>query len=238
MWVCPAFQRPERLAELALSWERCEPGRELYVRVWKDDPRKEEYFSYEWPTGWQLYESPAEWCGEALQEFYHLNPKAETYGFIGEDVVLRTPGGLGRLEAMAEPWYIAYPNDLLRRNRASAHICMGGKLATKLGWFSHPSFKHNYLDIVWYNVGLNTGTLRYMPDVIFDHQHPYREVVEMDDVYLKGMNTETEGLGQWMAYRDQQLAKDVVKVVAAIHREYEDNEEWEFQDGLVRSNIA
>ena len=32
-WICPTFQRPERLAELAISWDRHQHGKELFVRL-------------------------------------------------------------------------------------------------------------------------------------------------------------------------------------------------------------
>jgi len=238
-WICPTFQRPERLAELAVSWERHQPGKELYVRVWENDPRKEEYFSCEWPDGWELYESPAEWCGEALKEFWRMRPDEPFYGFIGDDCVLRTPGGLEILEQEAGDWFIAYPNDCLQRHRLSTHFCVGGKLTNVLGWWVPATFQHNYMDMPIFHVGLNAGLLRYCPQVIFQHKHFLLEDSERDATYQRiygEAGTEPEGLPEeigkraWNTYCEKSLKDDVTKVLRAVHTTFENYEQWDRED--------
>ena len=59
VWICPTFQRPHRLQELAESWDRMERGKELYVRLWSGDPKLKEYRAITWPKNWRFYVSDA-----------------------------------------------------------------------------------------------------------------------------------------------------------------------------------
>ena len=238
MWFCPTFQRPERLAALAVSWNKCAKKKPLAVRVWKDDPRLKDYFSISWPKGWDLYVSEAEYCIEAVNEFFEQHPGQGSYGFIGDDVVLRTPWGLDKLERLAEGKFLAYPNDLIQRNRLCTHFCMGGDLARVLGWVMPPQFKHGYTDLALFNIGINSGILRYAPEVIFDHQHIHVGKAEMDDTYERAeMHTEP-GRIAWEEYAKDELGKDVVKVLHFLHAGVEDPESWGYKDEFVRRNIA
>lgn len=239
MWICPTFQRPQRLAELAISWEKHAKGKELYVRVWESDPFKEEYLSTEWPEGWHLYTSSAEWCGEAIREFYTLNPNESCYGFIGDDIVLRTPDAIERLEQAAGDWYLAYPNDTIQRHRISTHFCIGGKLANTLGWIVPNTFRHNYMDVPIYYLAINTGLLRYCPDIIFHHKHFIRDRAEKDAtyerIYPNGATSPTgpiedEGKRAWDEYYAGPLRKDVKKVMGALKQEFEDEAAWNEED--------
>lgn len=238
-WLCPTLKRPERLAELAVSWVRHSPETELLVRVWKDDPKKDEYFSIEWPETWQLFESDKLGAGETLQEMWLMRPDAPFYGFIGDDIVLRTPAGLERLEAMAGDWFIAYPNDTLQRHRLCTHFCVGGRLTNVLGWLVPGGIQHGYMDVPLMNIGLNTGLLRYCPDVIFQHKHFLVEYSKFDEVYAEmydegGQLRESERVLDDRKRLEEYYAKhfkdDIVKVLKAVILNFEDPEQWDRED--------
>ena len=180
MWLCPTYQRPERLQDLAESWVKYESGR-LMVRVYEHDPRKEDYFKIQWPEGWLLYESPEKGAGEALNGLYIKYPDEKTYGFIGDDVVLKTP--LGLLEETAFPWYVAFPNDTIQGHRMPTHFCVGHKLAKVMGGIVPPMFKHNYMDIGLANIAAPFSLLRYCPEVVFQHNHFINNKAPLDDTY-------------------------------------------------------
>lgn len=239
-WICPTFQRPERLAELALSWEKCEPGKKLWVRVWEDDPRKDDYFKYEWPEGWVLYESAAEWAGEALNQYFDMQPNEPYYGFIGDDIVLRTPLGMSELEDEAGEWCIAYPNDMLQRHRLCTHFCIGGEFARTLGYIVPRTFAHHNIDLALMNIGRETGLIRYCPRVIFQHKHFLaRRDVERDATYRKvwgdvpleeiSKRNELFDSKVWTAWAHGEFSRDVGKLRRKM-LEYEKPEEWEAED--------
>lgn len=239
-WICPTFQRPHRLAELAASWERHEKGKPLWVRVWEKDPFKQEYFNTSWPEGWTLYESSTEWCGEALQEFWRMMPNEPFYGFIGDDCLLRTPRGLEILEQEAGDWFVAWPNDTIQRWRLSTHFCVGGKLTNTLGWWVPPQFRHHFLDMPIYHLAINTGLGRYCPQVIFEHRHFLTRRPELkDDTYRKVYPGEGEvpaGNGYeeaskvWDHYAEHLLRGDINRVLQRVHTEFEDLQAWRDED--------
>jgi len=209
------------------------------VRVWENDPRKDDYLKCEWPEGWELYESSAEWCGDALREFWRMQPDEPFYGFIGDDIVLRTPKGLEFLESQADDWFIAYPNDTLQRHRLATHFCVGGKLTNVLGWWVPATFSHNYMDMPIFHVGLNSGLLRYCPNVIFQHKHfllddsprdaTYQRIYGADGLEPTGEPVE-RGKKAWKDFCEKQLAGDVTKVLRAVHTAFEDPEQWDRED--------
>jgi len=248
-WICPTFQRPERLAELAASWERCEPGKELHVRIWDKDPRRADYFACDWPEGWKLYRSSAKGAGEALNEFYRLHPNEDSYGFIGDDIVLRTPGGLAILEETAKPWFVAYPDDVLQRHRIPTHFCMGGRLASTLTYIVPPMFKHNYMDAGLQNVVAPLNLLRYCPQVIFQHKHflvkeygiekddTYGIVYPTDETTPHGPN-EDEGKAALKMFEGAFHQRQVQRLYEALAKEYELWHEWEEEDVVVHCSTG
>lgn len=166
-----------------MSWDEKEPHSELYVRIWKDDPRRDDYFNIEWPDSWALYETDTKGAAETMNHAFDWQPNEPCYGFIGDDIVLRTKNGLKKLEQEAWRWFVAYPNDTLQRHRLMTHFCMGGELARFLGYIVPRQFKHHYMDVVVQNIVMNAGMLRYVPQVIFQHKHFLINAAERDDTY-------------------------------------------------------
>jgi hypothetical protein len=220
------------------------PGKKLHVRVWKDDPKKDEYFQTEWPKEFELYEGEYQGAGESLQEMWKMSPNEPSYGFIGDDIVIRTPGAIDHLEAEARDWFIAYPNDTFQRNRLPTHFCVGGKLTNVLGWMVPMGIRHGYMDLPLLNVGLNTGLLRYCPDVIFQHKHFLLGEAERDDTYAR-MYKENGELDDnpWVRadharleqYYAERIKGDIAKVIRALMREFENEEQWSREDAEAAS---
>lgn len=242
MWVCPTLGRPERLSELARSWERCQPHTKLAVKLWVGDPRLEDYAKHKWPKGWHFYRSEVKYLGPSLNEFFKTYPEEKSYGFIADDIVLRTKGGLELLESLAEPFFVVYPNDCLQRNRLCTHFCIGGDLVRELGWFTLPQMMHS-VDMPWWNLGRNTGLLRYEPRVVFQHKHFLTGQAERDSTYevtyKKDRNqpsTELHAqdhakLEAWCNGKHAPcLAKDVLHVMRLVTVGCEDWDEWDAQD--------
>ena len=242
MWVCPTLGRPERLAELARSWERCQPSTKLAVRLWEGDPRLDEYREMKWPKSWHFYRSEKKYLGPALNEFFAAYPDEETYGFIADDIVLRSPGGLELLESLAQPFFVVYPNDCLQRHKLCTHFCLGGDLVRELGWLALPMVRHS-VDLPWYNIARNTGLLRYEPRVIFQHKHFLVGSAEKDSTYgilYKGnvlapnselYEEDMNQLRRWLnAKEGQGLAQSVLKALRLVTVRSEDWEEWAEQD--------
>jgi len=243
VWFCPTLGRPKRLKQLAKSWERCEPNTPLHVRLYVHDTRMADYKAMRWPKNWFFYTSDKLRCGPALNEFYHdKNPTADSYGFIADDIVLRTKGGLGHLEALAEPYFIAYPNDTLQREKLCTHFCIGGALVRELGWFSLPGLQQS-IDMPWMYIGMHTSLLRYAPNVVFQHKHFLNDGAPKDAtysmVYAGNSTTPTADFIQQDTrflekYMEKQIFEDVVKIKKMLFVDTEDPQEWDEQDAADR----
>lgn len=155
----------------------------LSVRIWEQDRYREQYYRIDWPEDWVFYESGAEWCGEALHEYWENNKEEAFYGFIGDDIILER-GTLKELEDLAGDYYISYPNDTIHRQNLTTHFCVGGELCRLLGRWVLPELKHNYLDLPFTGLGHACGILRYAPGVIFRHKHFFLGA-ERDETYKK-----------------------------------------------------
>lgn len=181
------------------------------------DPRRDEYAEfYPWPKEWHFFTTPERWIAKIMNSWVALNPGADAYGFIADDIVLHTPGGLGKLEILANPWFIAYPNDMLQRHRLCTHFCIGHKLIEAAGWFVNPRFTHHFIDTTWWMIGINSGLLRYAPDVLFEHVHPLTGKVASDEVYAKTESMYGDSTEKWETYVKQQLKRDVFRVLEAL----------------------
>ena len=239
-WFCPTFQRPERLAELALSWERCQPETPLQVRVWEKDPRREDYFKYDWPETWHFTVTGAEWAGDALNQYYDWKSNEPFYGFIGDDIVLRTVHGLDALEQAAGKMFMAFPNDTVWRHQLATHFCLGGDTVRAMGFIIPRNFYHFHMDMALQHIMMNCGLMRYCPQVIFQHKHFLFGTAYRDDTYRKvygdipveeTVNMPVPGQKEW----DKWMASDAPqKIVMSLRQklvqQYERPQEWADQD--------
>jgi hypothetical protein len=95
------------------------------------------------------------------------------------------------------------------------------------------------MDMPIYHVGLNTGLLRYCPQVIFQHKHFLMEDAERDATYQRIYGVDgTEPMGEpeevgkkaWEQYCKRNIKDDVTKVLRAVHSTFEDYEQWDRED--------
>ena len=220
MWICPTFQRPDRLKKLAKSWEKHEPGKRLYVRIWDEDPEFDKYLSIKWPRGWRLYVSNAKGAGEALNDFYKRHPYFPYYGFIGDDIVLKTTKGLLALEKASSHWFVSYPNDTIQRHRLPTHFCVGNRLVRVMGGVVPPMFHHNYMDVGLAGIAEPMHLLRYCPEVIFQHNHYINGKAEIDATYLEALTGETVGKSALKEFNNG-YKKEVLSKLETEFRKYE-----------------
>jgi len=239
-WVCPTFGRPDRLEELARSWVKCQRQTRLYVRLWTGDPMYLEYKKRKWPKQLVFYDSDAKGCGEALNDFFQRHPDEPWYGWVADDIVLRTPGGCELLQGLAEPFFIAYPNDCVQRHRIPTHYCIGGDLVREVGWLALPGLEHGFIDNVWGTLGRSSGLLRYEPRVIFQHKHFLTGQADYDEVYAASYAPGAQTPGTEMHERDLARYRDWVdsgeatsllkQVLGEVFVACEDWEAWEQED--------
>lgn len=223
MFYCPTYQRPLRLLRLADAWEETAPSTRLTVGVLKSDPEYDAYMGLDWPDTWTIWDGRTEERAlPALNEFYAANPGQKFYGFIGDDVVPRTTGWAKALIEEAGDWYIAYPNDCLQRHQLPTHPVIGGRLLGVVGFWAVKGLMHNFgLDNFWLNIGLHTGTLRYRPDVVMEHEHALLGKAKEDAGYKFAAEV-IQSEGKWWEDHAPELVRNgVLEVRQALRNEFE-----------------
>jgi len=202
-----------------------------------------------WPNLWKFYDSDAKTCVEALNEFFQLVPEEPFYGFIADDIVLRTKGGLDHLQALATPFFVAYPNDTIQRERLCTHFCIGGDLVRLMGWLAYPKLEHGHLDVVWHALAGNSGLLRYAPQVIFQHKHYLTGLAPHDETYAASYSPGARqpdtmqvmaDKERWEVYLKEEFEGDLQKIKKALFESCEDWNAWlsEEEKSVVLSRHA
>lgn len=104
-------------------------------------------------------------------------------GAFGDDVLFRTAGWDLLIEEALKTPGIAYGNDLVHAAGHPTAIFMSSVIAKALGYLAIPQSRHLWVDDAWKKLGQDTGTLRYVPEAIFEHMHPAVGKAEMDQTY-------------------------------------------------------
>jgi len=110
-------------------------------------------------------------------------------GMVNDDHRFLTPGWDLRVEdALREPG-IAYGDDLFQGERLVAGgVFMNAVIPRALGWYCLPSCRHLFVDNVWTELGKHLGLLRYQPDVVIEHLHPFAGKGTWDEGYERANN--------------------------------------------------
>lgn len=139
-------------------------------------------------------------------------------GAFGDDVLFRTDGWDTAIADALQTPGIAYGNDLVHAAGHPTAIFMSSSIARALGWLALPASWHLWVDDAWKRLGQETGTLRYLPDLIFEHMHPAVGKAEMDLTYEEvydGERGHQDHLG-FLAWEQNDLAADAAKVRAVL----------------------
>lgn len=172
MWLLPSRGRPEKMKALAEHENMQHVPLMVYLSI--DDERLAEYKEITYPNTWDIIYNEGLKLAEIWNWAYRNFPDEKFYGFIGDDCVPEPKTWNTTLEDAAGDWNIAYPNDGVHGQNLCTHPCVGGALLRALGWWALPGVKHSFVDTALMVIGQNTGRLKYVPEVLFDHQHPVK----------------------------------------------------------------
>lgn len=135
-----------------------------------------------------------------------LSHEYDALGFMGDDHMPRTAGWDAHvLGALAGPGpAVVYGNDLLQGERLPTAAFMPSRLVRALGFMAPPVLGHLYVDNFWMELGLRTGGLRYLPDVVIEHLHPAAGKAGMDARYaaVNAPEADTADRRAWLDFRD------------------------------------
>lgn len=153
----------------------------------------------------------------AAMRIAHEDPDA-IIGNLGDDHLVRTPGW-DRLvtEALATPG-VAYGDDLLQGEILPTAPFISAAVVLALGYYALPDLDHMFIDNVWRDVGVQTGTLRYIPELVVEHVHPAAGKADWDAGYTR-VNTEAaidRDRRRYQSWRQHAMATDIGRVRDAL----------------------
>lgn len=170
MWLLPSLGRVDRCLRLADSYVATGADAPVVLRL--HEGFEEPYLRESWPKEWTVAVGPKTTAPGAMAELFRAQPDAECYGFLGDDVVLRTRGWDQALEMAAGRWGVAWPDDgHQEQGQNCTHACLGGDLVRAVGWWALPGVKHSYVDSAYFLIGHELALLRYVPMVKFEHRN-------------------------------------------------------------------
>lgn len=238
--VVPSHGRPEAARALVEVFRNtCAADTFLVFAVDEDDPRRVEYEPVGDGRRSAVLFTPTHTMVEALNRValaYAAGPAVVALGFMGDDHMPRTVGwDRAYLDALREMGSgIVYGDDLLQGENLPTQCAMTTDIVRTLGYMAPPTLKHLYVDNFWRDLGSSAGCIRYLPDVIVEHQHPVAGKAQMDDGYARVNAPEVYSADAraYAAYQADEMPAAVAKVRAL--RADADEHEWRlFDEGTV-----
>ena len=210
--VVPSRGRPER------AWEAVHAIRQtarlvstsVLLAVDEDDPQLSAYHDLRWDDGYRAEASLVvldraatgnlTLATNAVSMRVVADDPDAIVGNLGDDHRPRTEGWDARItEALASPG-IAYGDDLIQGPNVPTAPFISGVIIRALGWYALPSCEHMYIDDAWKALGNALGFLRYLDDVIIEHEHPASGKVGWDEGYYRAaalMDRDRDAYHRW-----------------------------------------
>lgn len=223
--IVPSRGRPEAALTLARVFaDTCTAGTRPVFAVDADDPSREDYSEVVSLGLASVLTGNAHSMVEALNQravgYAGLEPHLMPFaiGFMGDDHCPRTVGwDAAYLDALYELGTgIVYGNDLLQGERIPTQVAMTSDIVRALGFMAPPTLTHLYVDNFWKDLGEKAECLRYLPEVVVEHRHPFAGKAQMDAGYLRVNEAAMYERDQtaYGLYVAEHLAGDVAKVKA------------------------
>lgn len=214
--IVPSRGRPAAATALAAAFsDTCTADTRLAFAVDADDPTIDAY------TGTTLWinhgrKTMVAALNGAVEDL--LDPDTFAVGFMGDDHRPRTIGwDRAYLDALHELGTgIVYGDDLLQHERIPTQVTMTADIVRSLGHMAPATLTHLFVDNYWRDLGQAAGCLRYLPDVIVEHLHPFAGKAVWDDGHRR-VNAPAMYQRDSDAYADyagSHLAADIAKVQA------------------------
>lgn len=141
-------------------------------------------------------------------------------GNLGDDQIARTPGWDKMVAgAMTEPGFV-HGNDLFQREALPCGgIFIHASIVAALGWYALPVCEHLFIDNAWGDLGRGIGRLTYLPDMVFEHVHPFAGKAEWDEGYERANNREIVDRDRtaYETWRETWLESDIANIRSAMN---------------------
>lgn len=215
--IVPSRGRPQAARELVEAFaDTCTVDTLLAFAVDADDPALGEYGPDRLTIG--SHKSMVDALNRAARGFVDLGRGLAPFavGFMGDDHRPRTKGWdqayLDALRGLGSG--IVYGDDKYQGERLPTQCAMTSDIVRALGYMAPPELTHMYVDNFWLGLGRAAGCIRYLPDVIVEHMHPYAGKAEMDAGYqrVNARQMYAKDEAAYLAYCSSRFPEDVAKV--------------------------
>lgn len=188
LYIVPTRGRPHKAVELMEEWRRVTAFADLLFVIDSDDPYLTQYASEIVSRGFKYFliepmgsgmVAPLNFAAVSDARFH------DTVGFMGDDHRPRTDRWDEKLRDAIRGKLFAYGDDLVQRRVLPTAILMSSRVVSALGFMAPPQLKHLYVDNYWRELGRQTNSLVYVPEVIIEHVHPITGKTEWDDEYRR-----------------------------------------------------
>ncbi len=238
--IVPTRDRPGTAKDLAAAFaDTCAAKTVLAIVVDESDPHGAEYArsldlplvavdtatGQDWAEvadrGVGVFSTPSRTMVEALNlaaaaVVRNLNPFA--VGFMGDDHRPRTPGWDRRYvdELRDLRTGIVFGDDLIQGAALPTQAAMTADIVRELGFMAPPGLIHLYVDNFWKDLGTKAGCLRFVPDAVVEHLHPFAGKGDVDDGYRRVNASGIFNADQvtYTSYLQERAADDVARVRA------------------------
>ena len=192
LMIVPSRGRPQNIADLVKCWTETTTGSsQLLVAVDDDDPALDGYLALRWAArepGVVLTIGKRRRMAGTLNYLAVIAARRHfAVGFMGDDHRPLTPGwDQTMVDALRDLGTgIVYGDDLLQREALPTAVAMTSDIIRALGYMAPPGLIHLALDNSWLALGQGAGCIRYLPDVVIEHLHPFAGKAPMDAGYIE-----------------------------------------------------
>ena len=188
--LCPSRGNPQALGEAIFSFSNTKLDVQTrFVAVLdENDPEMEGYAEVLEDSWAEIFVVPSDKIGNmnlALNEAakVYVDQDVDVIGFIGDDHRFRTPGWDRVISKILtdEGGGFAFGNDLYMGDYLPTQVFVSSAIIRSLGWMGLPGARHLYLDNTWKQLGNETSSLYYLPDIVIEHMHPVAGKGEWDE---------------------------------------------------------
>lgn len=179
--LCPTKGRPENLKRLQESFDKTQTGfADLFPIIDKDEldlyNRKDAIVS----EAQSYFCSKLNGAVQSVQDY-------DFVAIIGDDVIIHTEGFDKILvdEFNNSKWQILHCEDNMHHDKFANHWIVRMELVQEFGFMMPPVLQHMFGDNFWTQIGKESNSIKFMPNILWEHLHWVNRKAKMDDTYKR-----------------------------------------------------
>lgn len=185
-FILPTKGRPDNFRRFVNSYTENTVGYSQLLPVFDQD-EVDSLYQYK---GKAIITPSTKGLVEKLNYAASANPHYDYFGFVADDIVIKTPGFdyLIVQAFKANPHIkIIYCNDELNGDKIANHWVIRGSVVNEF-FMALPTCRHMFIDNFWTKVGQDTNSIMYLENVVMEHRHYVGRKAPVDATYRLSNN--------------------------------------------------